>query len=599
MPDNEVVIYARIDDDTASGWAKTRAHANKTASDLEADFTKAGPKLGDGLSKGFLSRFGDLAPNGLLSGITSTVPAMGQAGGILGAALAPTLGAAVAAGVAGIGGGAGIIGGFKIAANDPGVKSATAHLKTTIGDDLKDAASGFVPVALTSIGKLKVGFAGVLPDIQAIFAKSSTFVDPLLDGVIRGGTKIVKSISRVVEGATPTFEAFGRLFEGVGTSVSEVFDSLADNGAQGASAIDDLSIAFSNTIETVGGVINILAELKGHQDSLDGWIDAQRAAFEDTSGLASLLGNLGINLDITADGYEKGSEAAQLYREGVIGAAGSTNDYNHYLEEQKEKQDAATESTQGQTEALKELADEMQAQTDPLFAVLEGQRDVNEAQENYNEALKKHGPNSAEAKEALEKLGEAAFALTGKVGDAAGGFDGNLTPAMRTMLSNAGLSEKEINALEKRLKTAAAEARKWEGTYSQTYETHFKMFGKPYSQAAMTSGPGGTWGGGGLAHGGIKGAANGQTSTGLTWVGENGPELMDLPPGTSVRTAGDSARVAAAGMAGGGGMSGGMAQPVIFQIDGQTFATIVLPSLQKLNRTDFGGDVTAMFPATR
>lgn len=45
--------------------------------------------------------------------------------------------------------------------------------------------------------------------------------------------------------------------------------------------------------------------------------------------------------------------------------------------------------------------------------------------------------------------------------------------------------------------------------------------------------------------GGVVGAASGRTSGGLTWTGEDGPELLDLPPGTAVHTKGDSARMMA------------------------------------------------------
>lgn len=54
----------------------------------------------------------------------------------------------------------------------------------------------------------------------------------------------------------------------------------------------------------------------------------------------------------------------------------------------------------------------------------------------------------------------------------------------------------------------------------------------------------------GYAHGGIRGAQDGATSSGLTWVGERGPELVQMAPGSRVHTAGDSARMAA-GMGGG------------------------------------------------
>lgn len=55
------------------------------------------------------------------------------------------------------------------------------------------------------------------------------------------------------------------------------------------------------------------------------------------------------------------------------------------------------------------------------------------------------------------------------------------------------------------------------------------------------------------AHGGVVGAASGRTlSSGLTWVGEQGAELLDLPAGTTVHSNPDSMRMASQGSGGGG-----------------------------------------------
>jgi hypothetical protein len=55
----------------------------------------------------------------------------------------------------------------------------------------------------------------------------------------------------------------------------------------------------------------------------------------------------------------------------------------------------------------------------------------------------------------------------------------------------------------------------------------------------------------GMAAGGIKGAANGSTSSGLTLVGEHGPELAQIQPGGRVYSNPDTQRMLA-GMGGGG-----------------------------------------------
>jgi phage-related protein len=83
----------------------------------------------------------------------------------------------------------------------------------------------------------------------------------------------------------------------------------------------------------------------------------------------------------------------------------------------------------------------------------------------------------------------------------------------------------------------------------------------------------------GFAHGGVVGqAATGGGRSGLTAVGEHGPELLSLPPGTRVRSNPDSRRMATGG---GQGMSN-----VTITIDG----TGVLQGLRKVIRVQ-GGDV--------
>jgi hypothetical protein len=52
---------------------------------------------------------------------------------------------------------------------------------------------------------------------------------------------------------------------------------------------------------------------------------------------------------------------------------------------------------------------------------------------------------------------------------------------------------------------------------------------------------------GGFAHGGITGAAGGGPRGGMTWVGEQGPELVRLPYGSTVYPAGQSAAMAQGG----------------------------------------------------
>jgi hypothetical protein len=220
-------------------------------------------------------------------------------------------------------------------------------------------------------------------------------------------------------------------------------------------------------------------------------------------------------------------------------------------------QQAAIKALEGHAEAFDELAAAQLAQLDPAFAVLRAQEELTAAQKEATKATKKFGESSPEAEEALRKLAEKALILEGAVGDAAGSLSVGMNPALRSTLRAAGLTEGQIADLEeqfgdarregdkfskkytanmvlngitgtgRKIRSITDDLRDFSGTWTATMITNYKTFGKPGK-------------GGGLAHGGISGAANGATSSNLTWVGENGPELAALPPSTRIFPAGTS-----------------------------------------------------------
>lgn len=92
----------------------------------------------------------------------------------------------------------------------------------------------------------------------------------------------------------------------------------------------------------------------------------------------------------------------------------------------------------------------------------------------------------------------------------------------------------------------------------------------------------------GFAHGGITGAAGGGPRSNTTLVGEYGPELVDLAPGSRVRSNADSRRIAA------GSGSGGMAPFVIqLNVGPTTLGEIIVDPLRKAVHSR-GGNVQAV-----
>ena len=91
------------------------------------------------------------------------------------------------------------------------------------------------------------------------------------------------------------------------------------------------------------------------------------------------------------------------------------------------------------------------------------------------------------------------------------------------------------------------------------------------------------------AAGGISGAASGGIRSNLTWVGEHGPELVQLPAGSSVKSNPDSMRMAGQG----GGGAGAMLVQLV--LDGRVLAEQMVDPQRDLVNRRFGGSVQAAY----
>lgn len=91
---------------------------------------------------------------------------------------------------------------------------------------------------------------------------------------------------------------------------------------------------------------------------------------------------------------------ADRQRNGSQDAASATEDH-------AAAQEALAEQTNNARLSLKGLADEIRAQTDPVFAAIRATRELEDAQVAYQEAISEHGSTSDEARDAMLGLLEA------------------------------------------------------------------------------------------------------------------------------------------------------------------------------------------------
>lgn len=130
----------------------------------------------------------------------------------------------------------------------------------------------------------------------------------------------------------------------------------------------------------------------------------------------------------------------------------------------------------------------------------------------------------------------------------------------------------DISDLQAKIRSARAQLNALNGKTATTYIKTVAVGGK-YGNKQQP-----------LATGGISRAATGGARNNMTLVGEQGPELVNLSPGTHVRSASDTRR-----LLGGGG--GGQDRPmqVVLQVDGRDLAVAMFNPMQGQIRKR-GGD---------
>ncbi|NUR03061.1 MAG: phage tail tape measure protein [Streptomyces sp.] len=142
----------------------------------------------------------------------------------------------------------------------------------------------------------------------------------------------------------------------------------------------------------------------------------------------------------------------------------------------------------------------------------------------------------------------------------------------------------DIADLEAKIRKARAELNNIDGYTATTYINIVTTHNADGSVTAHE--------GGGYAHGGVIGAASGGPRSRLTLVGEHGPELVSLAPGSTVHSNPDTRRM----LSGASGGAAGAVYQVNLNVDGRTLARVLLDPQRELIR-QLGGDVQTVMGA--
>jgi hypothetical protein len=493
--------------------------------------------------------------------------ALGDKVGLLvGAAAAPVLAATIGTALS-AGAGLGVIGaGIGLAVSgDKGIQLAGKNAAKKFMEGMQEEAKVFAGPVRESLVLLGEAGERVTQKWGDAFEDLQGEVVPFVKDVIESGERINEAFVNIASGSGgAALQGLGDSLRLVSDGVGDMLETVADGSPQAADNLVLLAGATADVARQTGNFLDVL-----NKASTSEWI---------TGPLIPLL----------RDKYEEAAEA--------------TGTFERHTKGMTDELVAATEAALTEKSALEALSIELKAQSDPVFGVIKAQNDLKAAQKETAEATKEHGKKSDQAEAALQKQAAAALALEANIGLLGDTFDGKMTPAMKATLRAAGLEEDAIKALEKQFKAAKKagdkfadkyratavldgyrdangklngllrDLQKFDGVWTATMITNYERHGKP-----------GT--GGGLASGGIKGAASGMIGDGLTWTGENGPELLDLPPGTRVHSNPDSMRIAAA--AADRGAAGPMQVNLV--VDGRVLAEVLMDPQREIVRMQYQG----------
>lgn len=502
-----------------------------------------------GLAGGGLASLGDLGKN--LRG--AQTPILAGVATNVGVAASPIIGAGANAAGLGAIGGAGLALGIAGAFQDPAVKRAAV----TFGDDMKDIMlqAGRPFIEPVKAGIREIGREIGALDLTAMVAPLAGSIKPLVEGVRGMIREVGPGLSKALEASGPVIDVLSRGLPKIGAAISSMFESFAA-GSEGAGRfMEDMVTWISATIRFLGNMVEALSNVYTWFDKVGTIIGA--IARGDIQGIGRAI------MDAFGDNP----------RTAVYSMTGAT--------------EGATDAMQDAAGAARQLAGDYDALMGHLFGIKDAQMAVEEAMDEFGEAIKENGKNwdigteggreNTRALRAAEEAIRDFYNACIEQGDApavAAMKARALAETLYRQAAAAGASAAELAALRKIIEGMPTGTRTLNYNVNNTTTNTVRSV---FSRQAM-------------AHGGITGAASGGARGGDVWVGEQGPELVSLPYGSTVHTAGQSKAMAE--------RAGGIGRGVMAEVSAAPGATeaivdLIIEYLRVRVRDRAGGDPVA------
>jgi hypothetical protein len=293
-------------DKSGPGLDSAVRRAERAQKKIQSEQDKIDKKFGNGLTKAIAQVSPKLA-QGLTRAMAGASEAAAPALAGVAIAAAPLIAATLSAAIIGGAGLGGVLGGVALVSKDARVAAAGKQLGTTLLSDLQSDASSFIRPVLTAVDTIGDRFEEVRGRIRSIFANSSQFVAPLVDGATRGLQGILRGVDALVANARPVIDVIANGLDRLGNDFGDFMTDIAGNSDGAARGLQQVFDQMSNILKITGPLIGGLTMIYG-------WLDKIGAAgflFQ------QLLGPIGQLLPF----LDKADEGARKVGSGTFGAA--------------------------------------------------------------------------------------------------------------------------------------------------------------------------------------------------------------------------------------------------------------------------------------
>jgi hypothetical protein len=526
--DNEVKITVTSEDATDGGFRSAEAKGKSFGSRLKDMLTRSGAEGGTGFGLSFVQRAGPLVAKAPVG------PAMIAAVGAAAPAITATLTTAITTGAA-----LGAVGlGAAISARDPAVQAAGKDLGAFLTSQLTQSARPFVPAMLRNIAVVKAEFRTVRPELDAIFSKASTYLDPLTRGATGFVQNAVPGFRKVVDAAEPLVEILGEELPELGEDFAGMLEDIAESAARNEDEFRAILDTVGLLTTQLGSVVTLMDYLAAGPTRT--FLDLLKGSDEGVDGILMTQGAV----EDVADAMSTATDATRSFREEMQKLIDTSIDSEQANIDFQAAIDAVSES-------IKENGKSLDVNTEKGRANRQSLLDLGKAGLEYADAIYEEQAALGDVA-AAEAAAEAAYQRSrAALVRQAGQFFKTKAEAEAYVTEILGIPPTRNTRAD--FNGDNEGVRNWKRTLSGIPREIFTSarlraivdIEVRREQATQATG---------RAHGGLTGSAQtGGVRADVTMVGEYGREIVDLPPGAHVYSNPDTERMLAGGS---GGISG-------------------------------------------